>query len=167
MPQFCIVFNVNYTILATQRGGMAQCPPPKYAPGPVYLRLPWLGSVSTRFEKPVKSAVKQCFSAVETRVVVYSTNELLSATSKGVWPLYRKATCVSIRLPLRRQSVCRFFLPKLQNRIKQHISKSIRSFSTSQKRLLPAHRFKSTQTNTRRQQGRIGKGVVFTTTLIE
>ena len=44
---------------------------------PVYLRLPWLGSVSTRFEKQVKSAVKQCFSAVEPRVV-YSTKELNS-----------------------------------------------------------------------------------------
>ena len=51
----------------------------------VYLRLPWLGSVSTRFEKQVKSAVKQCFSAVELRVV-YSTNELLSATNKDVLP---------------------------------------------------------------------------------
>ena len=52
---------------------------------PVYLRLPWLGSVSTRFEKQVKSAVKQCFSAGETRIV-YSTNELLSATNKDVQP---------------------------------------------------------------------------------
>ena len=29
MPQFCILFYANYTILATQRGGMD---PPKYAP---------------------------------------------------------------------------------------------------------------------------------------
>ena len=36
---------------------------------PVYLRLPWLGSVFTRFKKQVKSAVKQCFTAVEPRVV--------------------------------------------------------------------------------------------------
>ena len=43
---------------------------PEFGPEkcPVYLRLPWLGSVSTRFEKHVKSAVKQCFSAVEPRV---------------------------------------------------------------------------------------------------
>ena len=27
MPQFCILFYANYTILATQRGAMAQCPP--------------------------------------------------------------------------------------------------------------------------------------------
>ena len=52
----------------------------------MYLRHPWLGSVSTQFEKQVKSAVKQSFSAVETGVVVYSTNKLLSATNKGVWP---------------------------------------------------------------------------------
>ena len=32
MPQFCILFYANYTILATQRGAMAQWPPPKYAP---------------------------------------------------------------------------------------------------------------------------------------
>ena len=31
MPQFCILFYADYTILTTQRGGMAQCSP-KYAP---------------------------------------------------------------------------------------------------------------------------------------
>ena len=33
IPQFCIIIYANYTILATQRRGMAQCPSPsKYAP---------------------------------------------------------------------------------------------------------------------------------------
>ena len=32
---------------------------------PVYLRAPWLCSVSSWFEKPAKTAVKQCFSNVE------------------------------------------------------------------------------------------------------
>ena len=27
MPQFSVLFYANYTILATQRGGMAPCPP--------------------------------------------------------------------------------------------------------------------------------------------
>ena len=37
MPQFCMLFYVKYTILATQkRGGMAQWPPAKYAP--VYVK---------------------------------------------------------------------------------------------------------------------------------
>ena len=68
---------------------------PKFRPErcPVYLLLPWLGSVSTRFEKPVKSAVKLCFSAVEPRVV-YSTNELLSATNKNVLPALQKSNVI-------------------------------------------------------------------------
>ena len=47
-----------------------------------------------RFEKQVKSAVKQCFSTVETRVV-FSTNELLFAINKDVdlnCLFYKKAT---------------------------------------------------------------------------
>ena len=56
---------------------------------PVYLRLPWLCSVSTRFEKQVKSAVKQCFSTVEPRVV-YFTNEVLPTTNKDVLPALQK-----------------------------------------------------------------------------
>ena len=41
------------------------CSLPKFGPEkrPVCLRLPWFDSVSTQFEKQVKSAVKQCFFA--------------------------------------------------------------------------------------------------------
>ena len=42
MPQFCLLFYVNCTIQATQRGGgMAQCPP-KYAPAPKYAPKSWM-----------------------------------------------------------------------------------------------------------------------------
>ena len=41
---------------------------------------PMARSLSTRLEKQVKFAAKQCFSAVEPRVV-YFPNELLSATN--------------------------------------------------------------------------------------
>ena len=61
---------------------------------PVYLRLPRLGSVSTRFEKQVKSAVKQCFTAVEPRVI-YSTNELLSATNNGPGLIGARRLCAA------------------------------------------------------------------------
>ena len=114
----------------------------------VYLRLPWLSSVSNRFEKQVKSAVKQCFSAVEPRVV-YSTNELLPATNKYVLPALQKSNviyqfschCDSRYVGRTSQT--------LLDRIKQHVPKSIRSCSSSQNRLLPARRCKSsTQTNT-------------------
>ena len=60
---------------------------------PVYLRLPWLGSVSTWFENQVKSAVKQCFSAVKPRVV-YSINELLFTTNKDVLPALQKSNVI-------------------------------------------------------------------------
>ena len=56
---------------------------------------------------------------------------------------------VSIRIPLRHQSVCKPTLPKAAGRIKQHIFKSICFVSLFQERLLPARRCKSsTQTNT-------------------
>ena len=36
MPQFCILFCANYTILAIQKGGPWPNGPPKYAPGLVH-----------------------------------------------------------------------------------------------------------------------------------
>ena len=115
---------------------------------PIYLRLPWLGFVFTRFEKQVKSAVKQCFSAVEPRVV-YSTKELLPATNKNVLPALQKSnviyhfSCHCDGRYVGRTS------QKLLDKIKHHVSKSIRSCSSFQKRLLPARYCKSsTQTNT-------------------
>ena len=102
---------------------------------PVCLHLPWLGSVSTRFEKQEKSAVKQCFSAVEPRVVC-STNELLPTTNKDVLPALQKNnviyqfSCHSDSRYVGRTS------QRLQDRIKQHVSKSILSCSSSLKHFL-------------------------------
>ena len=119
---------------------------PKFGPEKcsVYLRLPWLGSVSALFEKRVKSA---SFSAVEPRVV-YSTNELLPATNKDVLPALQKSNVIyQFSCHCDSRYVGRTS-QRLQDRIKQHVPKSIRSCSSSQKRLLPARRCKSsTQTN--------------------
>ena len=115
---------------------------------PVYLRPPWLGSVSSRFKKQVKSAVKLCFSAVEPRVV-YSTNELLSATNKDVLLALQKSNVI---YQFSRHCDSRYVgrtSQRLLGRIKQHVPKSIRSCSSSQNRLLLARRCKSsTQTST-------------------
>ena len=81
--------------------------------------------------------------------IVYSTNELLFAANKDVLPALQKSNviyqfschCDSWDVGRTSQS--------LQNRIKQHVPKSIHSCSSSQKSLLPAWRCKSsTQTNT-------------------
>ena len=68
---------------------------PKFEPErcPVYLRLQWLTLISILFERQGKSAVKQCLSAVESRVV-YSTNELLSATNMDVLPSLQKSNVI-------------------------------------------------------------------------
>ena len=111
---------------------------PKFEPqrSPVYLRLPRLGSVSTRFEKEVKSAVKQCFSVVEPRVV-YSTNQLLSTTNNDVLPALQKINVIyQFSCPCDNRYVGHTS-QRLQDRIKQHVPKLIRSCSSFQKRLLP------------------------------
>ena len=101
---------------------------------PVYLRLV---SVSIRFEKQVKSAVKQRFFAVEPRVA-YSTNELLSTTNKDVLLALQKSSVIY-------QFSCHYHSryagrtsQRLQDRIKLRVSISTCSCSSSQKRILPA-----------------------------
>ena len=44
--------------------------PPKEGPEqcPVYLKLPWIGNISTKFENQCKTAVSSCFGAVKLRV---------------------------------------------------------------------------------------------------
>ena len=115
---------------------------------PVHLHFPLLGSVSTRFEQHVKSAVKQCFSAVEPRVVC-STNELVSSTNRDVLPALQKSNVV-YQFPCYCDNQYVGRIPqRLQDKIKQHVPKFIRSCSSSQKRFLPVRRCKSsTQNNT-------------------
>ena len=81
--------------------------------------------------------------------VVYSTNELLSATNKDVLSALEKSNVVyQLSCHCDSQYVGRTS-QRLHDRIKHHVPKSIRSCSSSQKRLLPARYCKSsTQTNT-------------------
>ena len=84
-----------------------------------------------------------------TTRVVYSTNELLSATNKDVLPALQKSNVVyRFSCHCDSQYVGRTS-QRLLDKIKQHVLKSIRFCSSSQKRLLPACRCKSAiQTNT-------------------
>ena len=81
--------------------------------------------------------------------VVYSTYELLPATNKDVLPALQKSNVIyQFSCHCDSRYVGRTS-QRLQDRIKQHVSKSIRSCSSFQKRLLPARRCKSsTQTKT-------------------
>ena len=44
---------------------------PKFGPKkcPVYLKLPWIGDISLKFENKIKSSVKHCFRAVKPRIL--------------------------------------------------------------------------------------------------
>ena len=75
--------------------------------------------------------------------VVYSTNELLSATYKDVLPAFQESNVIyQFSCHCDSRYVGRISL-RLQDRIKKHVPKSIRSSSSSQKRLLPACHGKS------------------------
>ena len=80
---------------------------------------------------------------------VLFTNELLPATNEDVLPALQKSNVIyQFSCHCDSRYVGRTS-QRLQDRIKQHVPKSIRSCSSSQKRLLPARRCKSsTQTTT-------------------
>ena len=91
---------------------------------PVYLHIPWIGNVSMNFEKQITSAVKRCLFSVEP-LVVFTTRQLLPATKKVVLPSHHQNNVIY-------QLVChcdsRYVgrtSQRLEDRIKQHIPKSI------------------------------------------
>ena len=61
--------------------------PPKEGPEkcPAYLKLPWIGNISTKFENQCKTAVSSCFGAVKLRVV-FSTRKMFPMVHKDVVP---------------------------------------------------------------------------------
>ena len=97
----------------------------------------------------LESALKQCFSAMEQRVV-HSTNDFLSATNEGCTAYSpEKQHDLSVLMPLQQSVYVGCNSQRLQSRIEPHVSKPIRSPSYSNKRLFSLSRFKSSiQTNT-------------------
>ena len=83
--------------------------------------------------KQVKSAVIQCFSSVEPGVV-YSTNELLSAPNKNIRSAVQKSYVIyqfACHCDSQNSQNVDRASQRLRDRIKQHISKSIHSFSSA------------------------------------
>ena len=56
---------------------------------PVYLRVPWIGKLSTNLEKEIKTAVESCYGSVNTRLV-YRSKRMLPGTRKDVLPTTHK-----------------------------------------------------------------------------
>ena len=91
---------------------------------PVYLKLPWIGNVSSNFENQINKAITSCFYAVKHRVV-YSTKVMLPSAKKDSVPTTQKS-CVVYEFSCRceAQYVGRT-TQRLAVRIKQHIPASI------------------------------------------
>ena len=98
--------------------------PPNEGPEkcPVYLKLPWIGNISTKLKKKkqCKTAVSSCFGAAKLRVV-FSTRKMFSTVRKDV--VFTKQQSMVVY-----QYVCRCDCryvgrtsQRLQDRIKQHM----------------------------------------------
>ena len=63
----------------------------------VYLKLPWIGKVSSKFENQISKAITSCYHAVKLRVV-YNTRVMLpSAIKIAFLPLKKVVLCMNFR----------------------------------------------------------------------
>ena len=97
---------------------------------PVYLKLPWIGNVSSKFENRISKAIVSCNYAVELRVV-YNTRVMLPSAKKDCVPTAQKS-CVVYEFSCRCQArYVERTTQRLADRIKQHVPASIRKKSNT------------------------------------
>ena len=61
---------------------------------PVYLKLPWIGNVSLKFENQINKAITSCVYAVKPRVV-YNTRVMPPSAKKDSVPTIQKSCVVN------------------------------------------------------------------------
>ena len=66
---------------------------------PAYLKLPWIGNISTIFENQCKTSVSSCFGAVKL-CVVFHRRKMFPTVRKHVVPIKQQSMVVWIRVPL-------------------------------------------------------------------
>ena len=115
---------------------------------PVYLHIPWIGNVSMKFKKQITSAVKCCFFSIEPRVI-FNTRQLFPAIKKDMLPSHHHSNVFY-------QFLCHcdsWYVGRmsqwLEERIKQHVSRSITNPRASANHQSLS---RSCKTNTRLQQ---------------
>ena len=92
---------------------------------PVYLKLPWIGNISSKFENQINKAITSCFYAVKPRLV-YNTRVMLPSAKEDSVPTTQKS-CVVYEFSCRCEA--RYVgrtAQRLADRIKQHVPTSIR-----------------------------------------
>ena len=116
---------------------------PKFGPDKclVYLKLPWIGIISHKFENKIKSSVKHCFRAVEPRVL-FSTRKTFPFIHKDAVPSiqqsmvvceyvcrcdYRYVGCTSLRLKERINQHVLILFEESNNQRKSYQSENVKS----------------------------------------
>ena len=113
-------FKKSYCFQLLPKEGLKKCP--------VYLKLPWIGNISLKFEKQVKSNVQNCFRAVDPRVI-FQTRKILPLTYKDAVPITHQSM-VAYQYVCVWRCDCRYVghtSLRLQDKINQHIPKLIRN----------------------------------------
>ena len=96
---------------------------------PVYLKLPWIGNVSSKVENQINKAITSCFYAVKPHAV-YNTRVMLPSAKKDSVPATQKSSVV---YEFSCQCEARYVgrtTQRLADRIKQHVPTSIRMKKT-------------------------------------
>ena len=91
---------------------------------PVYLHIPWIGNISMKFKKQITSAVKCCFFSVEP-CVIFNTRQLLPAIKKDVLPSHHHSNVIYQFLCHCNSWYVGCMSQQLEERIKQHVPRSI------------------------------------------
>ena len=97
---------------------------------PIYLKLPWIGNVSSKFENQIRNVITSCYYAVKSRVVYNTRVMLLSAKKDCV--LTTQKSCVVYEFSCRCEA--RYVgrtTQRLADRIKQYVPTSIREKSNA------------------------------------
>ena len=91
---------------------------------PVYIRLPYIGTLSQMYKKRITDAVRRCFYSVNLRVILTSKPILQSAV-KDVLPSMNRSNLVYLFSCCCESKYVGRTSQRLQSRIKQHIPKNI------------------------------------------
>ena len=96
---------------------------------PDYLKLPWIGNVSSTFENQINKAITSCFYAVKSRLVYNIKVMLPSARKDSVSTTQKICVVYEISCQCEARYVGRT-TQRLADRIKQHVPTSIRTKNT-------------------------------------
>ena len=96
----------------------------------MYLKLPWIGNVSSKFENQINKAITSCFYAVKPRVV-YSTRVMLPSAKEHSVPTTQSSCVVYEFLCQCEAWYVGRTTQRLADRIKQHVPTNIRKTSNT------------------------------------